>query len=81
MNLSPATAGQYGLDPFLRGVLVISTGQGIAARAGFQAGDIVRAVNGRVVNTTADLTSVLGGGAGGWRVTVQRGDQQITAQF
>ena len=81
VNLSPATAGQYGLDPFLRGVLVTSSGQGIAARAGFQAGDIVRAVNGRTVNTTAELTSALAGGLGGWRVTVQRGDQQITAQF
>ena len=81
VNLSPAAAGQYGLDPFLRGVLVTSSGQGIAARAGFQAGDIVRAVNGRTVNTTAELTSALAGGLGGWRVTIQRGDQQITAQF
>ena len=81
VNLSPATAGQYGLDAFLHGVLVVSPGQGIAARAGFQAGDIVRAVNGRVVNTTADLSAALGSGPGGWRVTIQRGDQQITAQF
>ena len=81
VNLSPATAGELGLDPFLRGVLVTSGGQGIAARAGFQAGDIIRAVNGRVVNTTADLAAALSGDLGGWRVTIERGGQQITAQF
>ena len=81
VNLSPATADQYGLDPFLRGVLVTSSGQGVAAQAGFQAGDIVRAVNGRTVNTTAELAAALAAGSGGWQVTIQRGDQQITAQF
>ena len=81
VNLSPATADQYGLDPFLHGVLVVEAGQGVAAQAGFQAGDIVRAVNGRLVNSTSQLAEALAGGYGGWRVTVQRGDQQITAQF
>jgi S1-C subfamily serine protease len=81
VNLSPATASQYGLDPFLHGVLVTDAGQGVAGQAGFQAGDIIRGVNGRPVSTTADLASALSSGYGGWRVTIQRGDQQITAQF
>ncbi len=81
VNLSPATAGQYGLDPFLHGVLVTTAGQGIAAREGFQAGDIVRGVNGRVVTTTAELSAALAEAGGSWRVTIQRGEQQITAQF
>ncbi len=81
VNLSPATAVQYGLDPFLRGVLVIGAGQGIAVQAGFQAGDIVREVNGRPTASTAALAATLTEGGGGWRITVQRGDQQITAQF
>ena len=81
VNLSPATADQYGLDPFLHGVLVTSAGGSIAAQAGFQPGDIIRAVNGAPIDTTAGLAAALAGGFGGWRVTLQRGDQQITAQF
>ena len=81
VNLSPATADQYGLDPFLHGVLLTDVGQGIAAQAGFQAGDIVRAVNGRPISSTAELAAALSPGLGGWRLTLQRGDQQIIAQF
>jgi Do/DeqQ family serine protease len=80
VNLSPAVADEYGLDPFLKGVLITSPGQGIAARAGFQPGDIIRGVNGATINTVADLVAALNSGDG-WRVTLQRGDQQITAQF
>ena len=81
VNLSPATANQYGLDPFLHGVLVTASGQGVAAQAGFQAGDIIRGVNGQPVESTAALAAALANASGGWRVTLQRGDQQITAQF
>ena len=80
VNLSPATADQYGLDLFLHGVLITAAGQGIAAQAGFQAGDIVRGVNGREVSTTSGLAAALGA-TSRWNVTIQRGDQQITAQF
>jgi Do/DeqQ family serine protease len=80
VNLSPAVADEYGLDPFLKGVLITATGQGIAARAGFQPGDIIRGVNGSAVNSVADLVAALGEGDG-WRITVQRGEQQITVQF
>jgi Do/DeqQ family serine protease len=80
VNLSPAVADQYGLDPFLKGVLLVRSGQGVAARAGFQPGDIVRAVNGRPVNTVAELAAALNAERG-WRITLQRGDQQITAEF
>src|SRR5579875_2317403 len=59
VNLSPATADQYGLDPFLRGVLVAQPGAGIAAQLGFQAGDIIRAINGRRIETVADLPTAL----------------------
>jgi S1-C subfamily serine protease len=80
VNLSPAVADEYGLDPFLKGVLVTAAGQGIAARAGFQPGDIIRGVNGVPVNTVAGLVAALNG-AQGWRIVLQRGEQQITVQF
>jgi Do/DeqQ family serine protease len=80
VNLSPATADQYGLDPFLTGVLITDAGQAFGARAGFQGGDIIRSVNGRPVQTTAELATSLAG-AQNWRIVIQRGDQQIVAEF
>jgi Do/DeqQ family serine protease len=80
VNLSPAVADEYGLDPFLKGVLVTAAGQGIAARAGFQPGDIIRGVNGVPVNSVADLIAALNSGDG-WRIALQRGEQQISVQF
>ena len=79
VNLSPAVADQYGLDPFARGAL-ISASDGFAAQAGFQPGDIVLGVNGRTVTSVGELVALLDG-AQEWRITVQRGDQQITGQF
>jgi len=80
VNLSPAVADQYGLDPFLTGVLLTSAGEGFAGRAGFQGGDIVRSINGKRIDTVADLASAVSG-VQSWRIVVQRGDQQISVQF
>jgi Do/DeqQ family serine protease len=79
VNLSPATAEQYGLDPFLTGVLITSSGEGFAARV-FQPGDIIRQVNGRTINSTAELAAALNA-AQGWRIVFQRGDQQAVVEF
>jgi Do/DeqQ family serine protease len=80
VNLSPAVADQYGIDPFLKGPLITATGQGIAARAGFQPGDIIRSVNGRATNTVAELAVALSS-ASGWSMIIQRGDQQLPVRF
>ena len=80
VNLSPAVAEEFGLDPMLSGVLIVKPGQTFAAQAGFQAGDIVRAVNGRTVRTTTALAAALQTGEG-WRITVERGGRQIRASF
>jgi Do/DeqQ family serine protease len=80
VNLSPAVAEEFGLDPMLTGVLIIKPGQNFAAQAGFQAGDIIREVNGRDVRSTATLAAALQAGQG-WRITVERGGRQITASF
>jgi Do/DeqQ family serine protease len=85
VNLSPAVADELGIDPFdaPRGVMISSldSGETYAATVGLQPGDIIREVNGRQVNTTADLQAIINSGARGWRVTIQRGGQLITAQF
>ena len=80
VNLSPAVAEEFGLDPMLTGVLIIKPGQNFAAQAGFQAGDIIREVNGRAVRSTATLAAALQAGQG-WRITLERGGRQITASF
>ncbi len=80
VNLSPAVAEEYGLDPMLTGVLIIKPGQSYAAQAGFQAGDIIRDVNGHAIHSTTTLAGALQT-AQGWLITVERSGRQITASF
>ena len=83
VNLSPAVALDLGVDPFAaRGVLVTKLGgDSVAASVGIRPGDLIRQINARPINTTADLQSALAPSGGGWQVTIQRGDQQITGNF
>jgi S1-C subfamily serine protease len=81
-NLSPASAYASGVDPFSgRGVVVTKVAGGYAAQIGIQAGDFIRAVNGRRVSTTAELASALSSTAGSWTLSIERGGRLITAQF
>ena len=80
VNLSPAAADEYGLDPFLHGVLVSKTGAGIAARLGFQPGDIIRKVDGRPVGTVSELVSALSKPSI-FSLTLERGGQEINVRF
>jgi S1-C subfamily serine protease len=82
VNLSPAVAQDLNIDPFAgRGVLVTKIGQGFAMNAGLRPGDFVREVNGRAINTVADLAAVSAGTGRTWAVTIERGGQRITARF
>ncbi|HKR90290.1 MAG TPA: Do family serine endopeptidase [Phenylobacterium sp.] len=81
VNLSPAVADELGVDTFAKGVLVTKIAGGPAAAVGLQPGDIVRAVNGQQIRTTADLVAATGHRAAAWQVTIERGGQQITATF
>ena len=82
VNMSPAVAQDLGVDPFAgRGVLVTKIGQGFALNAGLRPGDFVREVNGRAINTTADLAAVSNAGAATWTVTIERNGQRITARL
>ncbi|MES2897764.1 MAG: Do family serine endopeptidase [Pseudomonadota bacterium] len=83
VNLSPAVAGELGLDPFLgRGVLVTNISRGFAMNAGLRPGDLVKKINGREVGTVREMMGVLNTGAGNqWQVTIERGGQEITGNF
>jgi len=85
VNLSPAVADELGIDPFdaPKGVMIssIDSANTYAASVGLQPGDLIREVNGRQINSTADLQGVVNAGARGWRVTIQRAGQLMTATF
>ena len=79
INLSPAAAEELGADPFLTGVLVTKA-NGVAARAGFQPGDLVRSINGRAVASVGELAAAMAA-AQHWRIAIERGGQEVTAEF
>ena len=82
VNLSPAVADETGLDPFTPpGVLVTGVTRGLAMNAGLRPGDIVRDVNGVKITTVRSLADVVGAPQRGWRVTIERNGQQVTATF
>ncbi len=82
INLSPAAAYDRGLDPFAgEGVMVAKVDGGFAAQVGLQPGDFIRQVNGRRVNSSADLAEAMRSGARVWTLTIQRGGRLITASF
>ena len=82
VNLSPAVAQDLGVDAFAgRGVLVTKIGQGFALNAGLRPGDFIREVNGKAINTTADLDAAGRSGAATWTVTIERNGQRITARL
>ena len=70
------------LDPSTEGVAMVDIADGtMAQQFGFQRGDIVLAVNGSKIDKTRDLEKVAKAGARVWRITIQRGGQQISAVF
>jgi Do/DeqQ family serine protease len=81
-NLSPALADELRLESSIEGVVVTELGDAsLAGQLGFQRGDVVVSVNNTKIARTADLDRVSKAGARVWRITIQRGGQQISAVF
>jgi Do/DeqQ family serine protease len=81
-NLSPALAEELRLDSAAEGVAVIEVANGSVAQSlGFQKGDVVVAVNEEQIATTSDLQRVVAKPSRLWRVTINRGGQQISVVF
>ncbi len=82
VNLSPALAEELRLDSSAEGVAVVEVANGSLAQTyGFQRGDLIIAVNNEPIAGTADLQRITAQPSRLWRVTIQRGGQQITAMF
>jgi Do/DeqQ family serine protease len=81
-NLSPALADELRLDSSTEGVVVVDIADGtLAQQFGFQRGDVLLGVNGAKIAKTADLQKAAQANARVWRITIQRGGQQISAVF
>ncbi len=82
VNVSPASAQQYGVDPFVaHGVLVTAIEGGFAQSIGVQAGDFIREVNGQKIAQTGDLAAAVQAQTHSWTIVIQRAGQIITARF
>jgi Do/DeqQ family serine protease len=81
-NLSPALADQLQLDPQAEGVVITAVADGSTAQSiGFRPGDIVVTVNNEKIARSADLQHIANAGSRSWRITIQRGNQQISVMF
>lgn len=81
-NLSPKLATELHLPTDKTGVVVSEVVRNSpAARLGFQAGDVVVAVNGDPVPSTKALAALVEDNPGFWRVEIDRGGQRIRQFF
>jgi Do/DeqQ family serine protease len=81
-NLSPALADELRLDTQSQGVVILKVADGTAAqRIGFQKGDIVLSVNNQKIDKSADLDRIARAGGRSWRITIDRGGQQLSVMF
>ncbi|MDX9996690.1 MAG: Do family serine endopeptidase [Phenylobacterium sp.] len=82
VNLSPAVAAELGVDPFSGpGVLVTGIRGGFSRSTGIRPGDFIRSVNGRRIESVADLAAAAASGVRAWQVVIQRGSQEATLTF
>ncbi len=78
-NLSPAVAVDLQMDLMAKGVVVVSVSpQGYAGNYGFQAGDIVRVLNGQTITSVGQLKRALDAAGGHWDMVIDRGGQRMT---
>jgi S1-C subfamily serine protease len=80
-NLSPALADELRMDIDSKGVVVTDVENGSIAQGFFQKGDVVLLVNNTRIETTQDLVRAVSQPSRLWRLTIQRGGQQISTVF
>jgi Do/DeqQ family serine protease len=81
-NLSPALADELRLDTAAQGVVITGVADGSTAQTiGFRKGDIVLSVNNQKIEKSADLDRVTRAGGRSWRVTINRGGQEISVML
>ena len=72
-NLSPALADELGMDDMLRGVVVTAVApRSTAGRLGFEANDMVLALNGAEIKSVDGLKKAVGAPRRDWDFTIER---------
>ncbi len=79
-RINPAVMEELNLPLQASGVAVVQA-EDLAARAGFQPGDVVLAINGAVVADPADVVALAGMQARVWVVDLIRGGQSLRLRF
>ncbi|MBO9472777.1 trypsin-like peptidase domain-containing protein [Shimia sp. R10_1] len=79
-NINPAILSSYGLPLSAEGVVVENPGD-IGARLGLHAGDVLRLIDGQVIETTADADKALRAARNRLTLEVQRGTQRLVMRF
>jgi Do/DeqQ family serine protease len=82
MNMSPAVADELQIDVSSDGVVVAELDENsVAARVGFQKGDMILAINGETIESTKEAERILRSGRQYWELTIGRGGQVFTTVF
>ncbi len=81
-NLSPRLADELRMPSATQGVVITQINRGSpAARVGFEPKDIIIAVNGTDIDSSATLETVVGADPSLWRVEIERNGQRIRQFF
>jgi Do/DeqQ family serine protease len=76
-NINPAVITELNLPLTAAGV-VVERAEGMAARMGFQPGDLLLEVNGRKIETLDEAVAAAAERTGSWDVTIERGGQPMS---
>ena len=79
-RINPAVIDELNLPPNATGIIVLSA-EDLAARAGLDAGDILLAINGRPIATTAEVEAAAAQKTRIWQVDVLRNGQGLRLRF
>ncbi len=78
VNLSPAVADEFDLDPAQRGVVISDIEGNAVANRYFRPKDQIVSVNDRPVNSVAELREIVGGQSNQWRIVIRRDGRTST---
>ncbi|NOT40091.1 MAG: Do family serine endopeptidase [Alphaproteobacteria bacterium] len=77
-NLSPGLANEFDIERRDGVVVTDVEGRSLAARFGFEPGDVVIGVNGRKITNVSSLQDVLRKGGRSWSIAVDRGGSTLS---
>ena len=82
VNLSPAVIEEFAFNGPDDGVLIVDIARNSpASRHGFRAGDLLRSIDRREVENTADAEAILRAADRPWRISIWRGGRLLTTIF